>query len=39
MEQAKIQAFGDELYEALVNREAVPPLTSRADDITIEDEI
>ena len=29
MEQAKIQAFGDELYEAMIKREAVSPLTSR----------
>ena len=37
MEQAKIQAFGDELYEAMVKREAISPLTSRGEDISIED--
>ncbi len=37
MEQAKIQAFGDELYEAMIKREAVSPLTSRGEDIRIND--
>ncbi|PWV69034.1 2-oxopent-4-enoate hydratase [Halomonas sp. A11-A] len=37
MEQAKIQAFGDELYEAMVKREAISPLTNRGEDISIED--
>ena len=27
MEQAKIQTFGNELYEAMIKREAVSPLT------------
>ena len=37
MDQQKIQQFGDELYEAMVKREAVCPLTSRGEDISIED--
>ncbi|BAW26916.1 2-oxopent-4-enoate hydratase (plasmid) [Pseudomonas putida] len=37
MEQTKIQAFGDELYQAMMKREAVSPLTSRGEDITIDD--
>src|SRR5690554_4167925 len=37
MDQQKIQQFGDELYEAMVKREAVSPLTSRGEDISIED--
>jgi 2-oxopent-4-enoate/cis-2-oxohex-4-enoate hydratase len=37
MEQSKIQAFGDELYQAMLSREAVAPLTSRGEDISIDD--
>jgi 2-oxopent-4-enoate/cis-2-oxohex-4-enoate hydratase len=37
MEQTRIQALGDELYQAMVKREAVSPLTSRGEDITIDD--
>ena len=37
MDKQKIQQFGDELYEAMVKREAVSPLTSRGEDISIED--
>ena len=37
MEPSKIQLLGDELYEAMLAREAVSPLTSRGEDISIED--
>ncbi|WP_431474520.1 2-oxopent-4-enoate hydratase [Marinobacter sp. KM021] len=37
MDKQKIQQFGDELYEAMVKREAVSPLTSRGEDISIDD--
>ncbi len=37
MEQEKIQALGDELYEALRTRHTVAPLTDRESDISIED--
>ncbi|WP_374277557.1 2-oxopent-4-enoate hydratase [Azonexus sp.] len=37
MEQSKINELGDELYEALVARKTLPPLTSRGLDITVED--
>jgi len=37
MEQTRIQTFGDELYQAMLNREAVAPLTDRGEDITIND--
>jgi 2-oxopent-4-enoate/cis-2-oxohex-4-enoate hydratase len=37
MEEAKIQALGDELYEALRTRHTLAPLTDRESDITIED--
>ncbi|MEQ9545694.1 MAG: 2-oxopent-4-enoate hydratase [Marinobacter sp.] len=37
MEQTRIQALGDELYQAMLSREAVAPLTGRGDDITIDD--
>jgi len=37
MEQQKIQQFGDELYEAMIRRQAVSPLTSRGEDISIDD--
>ncbi len=32
-----IQAMGDELYQAMLNRVAIPPLTEREPDMTIED--
>lgn len=37
METSKIQLLGDELFEAMVAREAVSPLTSRGEDISIDD--
>ena len=37
MDQNKIQLYGDELYQALIDRQAVAPLTDREADITIED--
>ena len=37
MEQTRIQALGDELYQAMLSREAVEPLTSRGEDISIDD--
>lgn len=37
MEQTTIQALGDELYQAMVKREAVSPLTGRGEDISIDD--
>ena len=37
MDQAKIQRYGDELYQALIDRKPVDPLTDRESDITIED--
>lgn len=37
MEKLKIQQYGDELYQAFLDRKAVPPLTDREADITIED--
>lgn len=37
MDKAKIQRFGDELYQALLDRKPVDPLTDRESDITIED--
>ena len=37
MEPSKIQLLGDELYEAMIAREAVSPLTSRGEDISIDD--
>lgn len=37
MEQEKINAYGDELYQALRKREAVPPLTERDPNVTLED--
>lgn len=37
MEQTRIQALGDELYQAMLKREAVEPLTGRGEDITIDD--
>ena len=37
MDKAKIQHYGDELYQALLDRKAVDPLTDREPSITIED--
>ncbi len=37
MDKSKINQYGDELYNALINRTAVDPLTDRESDITIED--
>lgn len=37
MEPQKIQMLGDELYQAMIAREAVSPLTSRGEDISIDD--
>ena len=37
MDQTKIEQYGDELYQALVTRTAVAPLTDRESGITIED--
>lgn len=37
MDATKIQAFGDELYNAMVNREAIAPLTGRGEEISIDD--
>jgi 2-oxopent-4-enoate/cis-2-oxohex-4-enoate hydratase len=37
MDKNKIQQYGDELYQALINRVAVDPLTDREPGITIED--
>ena len=37
MDQTKIEHYGSELHQALVNRTAVDPLTDREPDITIED--
>ena len=37
MDKAKIQHYGDELYQALVSRTPVDPLTERESGITIED--
>ena len=37
MDTNKIQAYGDELYQALIQRKPVDPLTDREPGITIED--
>ncbi|PHQ25842.1 2-oxopent-4-enoate hydratase [Marinobacter guineae] len=37
MKKTRIQALGDELYQAMLSREAVEPLTSRGEDISIDD--
>jgi len=37
MDKAKIEHYGDELYQALINRTPVDPLTDREPEITIED--
>ena len=36
MEQQKIIQYGDELYQALIDRKTIAPLTSREPEITIE---
>ncbi|MEZ5702294.1 MAG: 2-oxopent-4-enoate hydratase [Burkholderiaceae bacterium] len=37
MDHSKIQHYGDELYQSLLDRQPVAPLTDREADITIED--
>jgi 2-oxopent-4-enoate/cis-2-oxohex-4-enoate hydratase len=37
MDTSKIQHYGDELYQSLLSREPVAPLTDREPDITIDD--
>ncbi|QBM26409.1 2-oxopent-4-enoate hydratase [Hydrogenophaga pseudoflava] len=37
MDKQKIQQYGDELYQSLLDRQPVTPLTDREADITIED--
>ena len=37
MDKTKIQQYGDELYQSLLERKAVDPLTDREPSITIED--
>ena len=37
MEQTQIQTLGDELYQALIKRETLRPLTERHSDISVED--
>ncbi len=37
IKEQTIQAMGDELYQAMLNRVAIPPLTEREPDMTIED--
>jgi 2-oxopent-4-enoate/cis-2-oxohex-4-enoate hydratase len=37
MDNSKIQHYGDELYQSLLDRQPVAPLTDREADITIED--
>ena len=37
MDKASIEKYGDELYQALIDRKAVDPLTDRVPGITIED--
>ena len=37
MDKQKIQQYGDELYQSLLSRQPVAPLTDREADITIED--
>ncbi|MEN2472168.1 2-oxopent-4-enoate hydratase [Burkholderia sp. GS2Y] len=37
MDNTRIEHYGDELYDALINRKPVDPLTDRERDITIED--
>ena len=37
MDSAKINALGDELYNALRSQQSIAPLTEREPDITIDD--
>jgi 2-oxopent-4-enoate/cis-2-oxohex-4-enoate hydratase len=37
MDTSKIQQYGDELYQSLLSREPVAPLTDREPDLTIDD--
>lgn len=37
MDQATIEQYGDELYEALITRQTIAPITERSPDVTIED--
>ncbi len=37
MNQNKIEQYGDALYDALINRQAIDPLTASEPDMTIED--
>ena len=37
MDQIMINALGDELYQAMLNREAISPLTERGFDISVDD--
>ena len=37
MDKTKIEHYGDELYQALISRKPVDPLTDRESSITIED--
>lgn len=37
MDKKKIETFGDALYDALINREVIDPVTEQAPDIAIED--
>jgi len=37
MDKVKIQQYGDELYQALVSRKAVEPITDRESTITLDD--
>jgi 2-keto-4-pentenoate hydratase len=37
MDKILINELGDELYQAMVNREAISPLTERGFDISIDD--
>lgn len=37
MEQDKIKQYGDELYEALISRNTIAPITERSPEVTIED--
>ncbi|MGG2622799.1 2-oxopent-4-enoate hydratase, partial [Pseudomonas aeruginosa] len=37
MDKTLINELGDELYQAMVQRQTVTPLTSRGFDITVED--
>lgn len=37
MDQATIEQYGNELYEALITRQTIAPITQRSPDVTIED--